>query len=628
MPDTRPSLGPAFVVLVALLAICLPPPADGECVGDFLVSPSREGSDDGTLLENFHALVDDLYASDAVQTIEVAGKTHLTPPWFASSTECSAAQLKDGEGEIESPSFDDFALNGDELSELAIVLSLSDDPERMEEIHHTVEAMSSPVYAGMPCWLARVRTGPPASIECIRDDTASDVTARIGLAYYHAAHNPHFPQADRDLYLAEANALVDLHLAKEYASGETFLSRVTHDAIADWVGGGANTAESLAGLKMWIGYHQDIAMFLLAAHAATGENVYLQRAQDVVDQWLMASEFDGETLTFGRFNFAWDTTADPYLDPKPGDAYWWQQNRAWDAADAPRSLWMGHVLRARVLATGGAPAPEAYEDLSAWIAAILATDTQTPTTSCVEYNQDGSVPIETTGTPKNCGTDYYYNGLGAGLLTFHATAWLETKLDTTLPQYGWSGGKTWNGAPCFGLYRGVRPLKALAAALGLDAATFGGTRPGACARLDVARDGPGSGFVTSPEGGVDCGIDCVELYPIGHQVALDATPYAGSSFDEWSGDGCSSGDVDMSVARTCTASFEGACDPLYILTNQTVTTTELFVGCGEVRAGSGFVVEGSGDVTLRAGNRVVLTDGFSVRGGGRLTAIASGEPAM
>jgi len=54
-----------------------------------------------------------------------------------------------------------------------------------------------------------------------------------------------------------------------------------------------------------------------------------------------------------------------------------------------------------------------------------------------------------------------------------------------------------------------------------------------------------------------------------------------------------------------------------ILENQTVNDTQEFVGCLTLTAGNGFVVEANGDVTFRAGEKVVLQDGFSVAAGGR-----------
>jgi hypothetical protein len=379
-----------------------------------------------------------------------------------------------------------------------------------------------------------------------------------------------------------------------------------------WVAAGGNTAQSLGGLEMYIGYHQDVALFLLAAYVSTGDSAYLDRAADVVDQWLTASSFDGVTLSFGAKRFRWVVDGSGALVPETIEA--------WEASDAPRALWMGQVLRAYELATGGAPLTAPYSELSTWVQLLLATDTQSPTYSCIEYAPDG------TANTNNCGENYYYHGLAMGLLTFNNVSWLQTKLEDTLPSYAWgTAGKYWDYTDCFGIYRPVRPLKALASALGLDAATYGGRRPEAC-HLDVARTGSGAGFVLSDRAGIDCGQDCTGLFVDGETVTLHATAYSGSTFEGWTEPACTAGAVILSGDTTCTATFGGTCDPVVDLQNQTVGDTETFAGCDELRAGNGFLVTSRGDVTLRAGGRVVLYSGFAVDSGASLKVEAGAEP--
>ncbi|HVR07850.1 MAG TPA: fibronectin type III domain-containing protein [Thermoanaerobaculia bacterium] len=451
-------------------------PAHAQCV----LQPGAAGQNGQTLGQNFLTLVDDLYAIDfhPTHSMTIGGKTLQVPPWFTTSTDCDVAHLKDGSGAINpplaSPSFSDYLVVSDELSELAVVTALADSDSRMMAIHDTIQAMASSTHPGLPCWIAEMSGG---TLTCRSQDTATDATARFGLAYYHAAGNPAFPAASRAIYRAAGDSLAANHLAAEYDQGQNhcYTSSVTQQQVCDWVGGGANTAAGGVGnLEMWIGYSQDVARFLLAAYVSTNNAAYLTRAGEVVDQWLIASAFDGTHLTFGRTDFGWNTTTQPIAPRAPytGDWYW-QQGRAWDAADAPRALWMGDVLRAFDLATGHASMTGAYAvyaDLSAWVQLVLGNGTQTATSSCIQYNQDGTV------VSGNCGTDYYYNGLGAGLSTFDGTSLLAPKLSTALSQFGWNASPpTWSSAACFGIYRGVRPVKALAAAIGLDAATWGGT---------------------------------------------------------------------------------------------------------------------------------------------------------
>lgn len=60
---------------------------------------------------------------------------------------------------------------------------------------------------------------------------------------------------------------------------------------------------------------------------------------------------------------------------------------------------------------------------------------------------------------------------------------------------------------------------------------------------------------------------------------------------------------------------------------QTVSSTETHVACDTITApepAGDFTVSSTGDLTLHAGNRVILEDGFSVESGGSLTVIAGG----
>ena len=75
--------------------------------------------------------------------------------------------------------------------------------------------------------------------------------------------------------------------------------------------------------------------------------------------------------------------------------------------------------------------------------------------------------------------------------------------------------------------------------------------------LTVARQGTGSGTVTSSPAGISCGSTCSASYAAGTSVTLSAQPASGSTFAGWGGacSGTSSCTVSMSAARSVTASF-------------------------------------------------------------------------
>jgi VCBS repeat-containing protein len=79
-------------------------------------------------------------------------------------------------------------------------------------------------------------------------------------------------------------------------------------------------------------------------------------------------------------------------------------------------------------------------------------------------------------------------------------------------------------------------------------------------QFDLTVNLVGSGTVASNPAGIACGADCNELYNMGTNVTLTATPAANSNFIGWSGASCSTSTnpvitVTMDAAKTCTATF-------------------------------------------------------------------------
>jgi uncharacterized repeat protein (TIGR02543 family) len=96
--------------------------------------------------------------------------------------------------------------------------------------------------------------------------------------------------------------------------------------------------------------------------------------------------------------------------------------------------------------------------------------------------------------------------------------------------------------------------------------------------LTVAKNGTGSGTVTSSPAGIDCGATCSHAYTQGVMVTLTPTAAAGSSFAGWSGDCTGTGacTVTMSQARSVTATFNLVPPPIVV--PPSVPASGLFCG--------------------------------------------------
>jgi hypothetical protein len=140
--------------------------------------------------------------------------------------------------------------------------------------------------------------------------------------------------------------------------------------------------------------------------------------------------------------------------------------------------------------------------------------------------------------------------------------------------------------------------------------------------LSVAKNGSGTGTVTSNPAGITCGAICTGNFTVGALVTLTASPVGGSTFAGWSGacSGTASCAVTMSAAQTVTATFNvAAAGPrisavvdgiTYSYTISPTTTIAIF--------GSGFSIganmvqfqrAGYGDVWLYNGDGHYFWDG-------------------
>ncbi len=79
--------------------------------------------------------------------------------------------------------------------------------------------------------------------------------------------------------------------------------------------------------------------------------------------------------------------------------------------------------------------------------------------------------------------------------------------------------------------------------------------------------------------------------------------------------------IDEHGGRDSVGVLVSTCVGDLYLSNQSVTGTETFDGCNSVTAQSGFTVTSTADVTFRAGNLIILGNGFSVERGASFKAV-------
>ena len=127
---------------------------------------------------------------------------------------------------------------------------------------------------------------------------------------------------------------------------------------------------------------------------------------------------------------------------------------------------------------------------------------------------------------------------------------------------------------------------------------------GASYTITVTKSGAGTGTVTSVPAGINCGVSCFASYGSTTSVTLTATPDAGFTFVDWTGDCAGSGTCTPvpGANRTVNARFE----PSYLVTviksgagatTSTVTSSPGGVSCG-VTCSASFA--GGSSVTLTA----------------------------
>ena len=160
------------------------------------------------------------------------GKPFMLVPWYSSS---SQKNLKSFD-RVRNPSASNYAMVSDELSEIALLVSIGNNPGRMQAVYNTIDAMRGD-HGYLPGWVAEVKD---KRISLISRDSASDASARFILTLYQASKNPNFSEQDRIKYKEGGDQLAKDHLQYEYSRGN-YKSDLTGRTLDVWGAGGGNT---------------------------------------------------------------------------------------------------------------------------------------------------------------------------------------------------------------------------------------------------------------------------------------------------------------------------------------------------------------------------------------------------
>jgi uncharacterized repeat protein (TIGR02543 family) len=226
-------------------------------------------------------------------------------------------------------------------------------------------------------------------------------------------------------------------------------------------------------------------------------------------------------------------------------------------------------------------APDAFVTFDGWSGACTGTG------SCV-VTMDAAKSVTATFTLQTFELTVTTGGTGTGTVTSspagidcgatcNATYDAGTVVTLTAAPGAFSIFAGWSGA-CTGTDPCVVTMdaaKSVSATFSLQ--TF---------NLSVAKDGTGTGTVTSSPAGIDCGGTCSAVYDGGTEVTLTAAPDASSDFTGWSGDCTGTGTcvVTMDAAKSVTATFTLKTFTLTVANagtgTGTVTSSPAGINCG------------------------------------------------
>lgn len=428
-----------------------------------LLSPDESLLWGQTLEQNYQSLLDTLNANpNVVTTVDGA----LWVPWFSSSSSCQISDLRKGNScnSGQAIDFQHHCMVSDELSQVAILVSMDDESTRMNQLLKTLDITKSN-NGVLPSWrvyrdgntIEPCRAGINANC-----DTASDATARFIIALFTASQNPAFSQSERVEYESRAREMSEDFLTYEVIN-DCRPSSLGHGDICFWLAAGSGARSG--GLESWqfayTGYYADAIIAMLQACAITEDDRYCHVAGNFTLNYLQAAYPPGTSIADGfrvppGKSFKWDASSSDIPIPYCTDTCY---PAMWDNSDAPRAFGMCQAQYYSDLV--GVELPHLAQYCAVWKQEHLLE----PNRAMVQYFPDGS------GASK-IQSGYLAQGLQSFVLLGTKDVTLLTPTLVSALKHYIPSKKTWDYTACFGVYNQAFPMRALATSIGLDEQAF------------------------------------------------------------------------------------------------------------------------------------------------------------
>ncbi|HLD87389.1 MAG TPA: hypothetical protein VJB12_04970, partial [Candidatus Nanoarchaeia archaeon] len=424
-----------------------------------LLNESDKGLFGATRGSDYDLILDSLFANAKV-AVNTGGK--LWVPWFKTSSGCAQTDLQSG-ANCNSGSAIDFTHNcmvSDEFSQVGIAVAMGKDQTRMDGFYNTVIASKSR-NGNIPSW--RIYRNGDAIEPCRSGingncDTASDATARIIIALYAGAKNQYFADSAKKGQYEQLARTLSADFLNYEVDRTCRPSSLGLGNICYWMAGGSEVKK--AGISSndyaYTGYFADGIIAMLQAYASTSDAKYLDVAKAFGLNYLQAANFNGNTFTVppGK-SFKWvpDSQGIPRAQCTNNC-----NPDTWDGFDATRAAGMCQAnYYARQMGVV-LPGMQKYCDL--WGSKYMNDPNRAP----VQYTASGGAMSYQHG--------YYAQGLQALFQSGgHNPSLFKPTVDSALSHFG-AQSKTWDNAPCFGVYTTAFAIRALGMGIGRDLASF------------------------------------------------------------------------------------------------------------------------------------------------------------